>query len=89
MCVGLGSRGHFELRSGGADNVRGFFRQIRGRHAGMVPFTDAMIRISGSGDTCSGWFQIHCRDGTRLKGDFVARRSNWEILEFEETLGLE
>lgn len=55
----------------------------------MVPFTDAMIRISGSGNTCSGWFDIHCSDGTRLKGDFVAQRSDWEVLEFEESLGLE
>lgn len=81
--------GVFELRSGGADNVRGLFRQLRGRHAGMEPFERAMIQISGSAETCSGWFEIQCRDGTRLKGDFVARRSDWEVVEFEETLGLE
>lgn len=81
--------GRFVLQAGGADHVRGFFRQLRGRHVGIVPFEEATIQISGSGETSSGWFEIQCRDGTRLKGDFIARRSDWEILEFEETLGLE
>ncbi len=81
--------GLFELQSGDADEVRGFFRQIRGRHAGIAPFTEAMIKISGRGETRSGWFDIRCSDGMRLKGEFVARPSDWEILELEAYLGLE
>ncbi len=81
--------GHYALAPDGPDDIRGFFQQASGRHAGVTLFVRATVSLSGDGRSCSGRFEIECDDGTQLKGDFVARRNDWHIRQFEQSHGME
>ena len=81
--------GQYALGPDGADDVRGFFQQVRGRHAGVSPFVKAAISLTSDADSCSGRFELECEDGTQLEGDFVARCGAGEVRQFEESFGLD
>ncbi len=81
--------GRFLLAPGGPDDVRGFFKQAAGRHAGATPFVQAAVTIDGNQDTCAGQFEFKCEDGTILQGEFRATRDDWIVQQFEEATGLE
>ncbi|MCH8054216.1 MAG: hypothetical protein IH895_09160 [Planctomycetes bacterium] len=81
--------GRFLLAPGGPDDVRGFFKQVTGRHAGVARFIQAAVTIDGDQDTCAGRFEFKCDDGTILQGEFRATRDDWIVQQFEEATGLE
>ncbi len=81
--------GRFLLAPGGPDDVRGFFKQATGRHAGVASFVRAAVTIDGSQDACVGRFEFECEDGTVLQGEFRATRDDWAVQQFEEATGLE
>ena len=81
--------GRFLLAPGGPDDVRGFFKQVTGRHAGVTPFVQAAVTIDGDQNACAGRFEFECDDGTVLKGEFRAARDDWAVQQFEEATGLE
>ncbi len=81
--------GRFLLAPGGPDDVRGFFKQVAGRHAGVASFVQAAVTIDGNQDACTGRFQFECEDGTILQGEFRATRDDWLVQQFEEATRLE
>ena len=81
--------GHFLLAPGGPDDVRGFFKQVTGRHAGVAPFVQAAVTIDGDQNACAGRFEFECDDGTILRGEFRATRDDSIVQQFEEATRLE
>ncbi len=81
--------GRFLLAPGGPDDVRGLFKQVTGRHAGVTSFVQAAVTINGDQDQCAGRFEFECDDGTTLRGEFRAARDDWIVQQFEEGTGLE
>ena len=81
--------GRFLLAPDGPDDVRGFFKQVTGQHAGVTPFVQAAVTIDGDQKTCAGRFEFKCDDGTILQGEFRATRDDWIVQQFEEATGLE
>ncbi len=77
------------MKQGGPAVIEGFFQQVWGRHAGIAPFAQASVQMSGGADSRWGRFEIECEDGTRLQGDFIAKRDDWDVQQFEESFGLE
>ena len=83
------STGRFLLAPGGPDDVRGFFKQATGRHAGVTPFVQAAVTIDGDQNACAGRFEFECDDGTILQGEFRATRDDGVVQQFEEETRLE
>lgn len=81
--------GQYLLEPGGADDVRGLFKQQTGRHAGVTPFIQAAVTIDGDQNARTGRFRFECDDGTILKGEFRATRDDWLVQQFEEATKLE
>lgn len=65
----------------------GFFIQLRGRHAGLTPLAEGYLTVKGSSQgpraTRRLEIDVTCEDGTRLRGELLARRNDWAVARFE------
>jgi hypothetical protein len=70
--------------------ARGFFLQRCGPMAGLAEIATGTLVVGGApfdgGRLRVGRFDLTCTDGTRLTGDFTAKRDLLEMRSFEEDL---